>query len=153
AAARRARNAGRRGDARVRGFFVRRAFLGDSDFDRSAVGIAEPEPVRLGAGRRGDARNAKRVEPLAKTCEIILARAEGDELQLLARPLDHRAPAMRMTVRVNIERAALLAHVEAEACIEFACRFEIRHREIEPVKRVHAELAWAALYRLREVAN
>ena len=57
---------------------------------------------------------------------------------------------MRMAVGVEVERAALLAHVEPEGRIEFARRFEVGHREIEAIERMHAELARAAVHRLRE---
>ena len=136
-----------------RRLLVRRAFLGDANLDRRAVGIAKPDAVRLRAGRRVDARDAQLIEPRAEARQVILEGAERDELQLLARPLHHRAPAMRMTMRVQIERAVLFVHLQAERRIERLRRREIGHREIEAIERMHAELARPTANRLREMAD
>src|SRR5262245_12971478 len=51
---------------------------------------------------------------------------------------------------VDIEPAALLAHIETEGGVEFLRLRQVRDREVEMVKRVHAELARAAADRLVE---
>src|SRR5262245_54720161 len=110
----------------MRRFLVRRRFLRDADFDRRAVRIAEPEPVRLRTGRRVDAFDPQGVEPLAKAREVVLEGAERDELQLLARAFDDRAPAVRVAVGVEAQPVVLLAQVEAEARIKPTSIFSVR---------------------------
>src|SRR5262249_12306320 len=108
------------------------------------------EPVGLRTGRRIDTLDPERIEALAKARQIVLVRAERDELQLLARTLHDRAPAMRVAVGIEAEPAALLAEVEAEVRVELAGRLQIRNREVELVERVHAKLAGTAVQRLRQ---
>ena len=110
-------------------------------------------PFELDAGRRIDALDAQRVEPLAEARQVVLERGERDELQLLLRPLHHRAPAMRMAVGVDMQRVALLAHVEPEGGIEFSRLLDVGDGEIEAVERVDAELAGTAVDRLRQRTN
>jgi hypothetical protein len=52
------------------GLLVRRAFLGDADFDQRAVGIAEPKAVRLEALGRIEPVDPQLLQPLAeaRTC-------------------------------------------------------------------------------------
>ena len=57
---------------------------------------------------------------------------------------------MRMAVGVDVQRVALLAHVEPEGGIEFSRLLDVGDGEIEAVERVHAELAGTAVDRLRE---
>jgi hypothetical protein len=112
--------------------------------------IAEPQPVAFEARRRRQPLDMQDRKPIAKARQVVLERAERDELQLLARALDDRAPAMRMAVGVDVQPAALLTQVEAEARIEPAGILGVRHREIELVERVHAEFPRAAGQRLRQ---
>src|SRR5262249_1881005 len=109
AAARRAGDAGGARNALVGRLLVRRGFLGHADLDRSAVGVAEPEAVRLRARRRIDAPDPQRVKPLAEARQVVLKSTERYELQLLARALDDGAPAVGVAVGVDVEPSALLA--------------------------------------------
>ena len=126
------------------------------DFSATRISIGVPfgsrnqMPFELDAGRRIDARDAQRIEPLAEARQVVLERGERDELQLLLRPLHHRAPAMGIAVGVDVQRVAVLTHVEAEGGIEFSRLLDVGNREIEAVERMHAELAGTAMDRLRE---
>ncbi len=126
------------------------------DFSATRISIGVPfgsrnqMPFELDAGRRIDPLDAQRVETLAEARQVVLERGEGDELQLLLRPLHHRAPAMGIAVGVDMERVALLAQVEAERGIEFSRLIDVGNREIEAIERMHAEFAGTAIDRLRE---
>ena len=126
------------------------------DFSATRISIGVPfgsrnqMPFELDAGRRIDPLDAQRVETLAEARQIVLERGKGDELQLLLRPLHHRAPAMGMAVGVDVQRVALRAHVEAEGGIERPRLLDVGNGEIEAVERMHAEFAGTAVDRLRE---
>ena len=104
------------------------------DFSATRISIGVPSgsrnqmPFDLDAGRRIDPRDAQSVEPFAEPRQIVLERGEGDELQLFLRPLHHRAPAMRMAMGVDMQRVAVLAHVETEGGIEFSRLLDIGNR-------------------------
>ena len=153
AAARSGRDSGHAPKHRERRFLVGRTFFRHPDLNRSAIGVAEPEPVRFGAGRRIDARNPHAVEPLAKARQVIVEGPEGDELQFLLWPFHDRAPAMRMAVGVEAERAVLFLQVEPEQAVELLGVSQIRNRQVEVVERMDAKLAGTALHRLGHRAD
>ena len=125
-------------------FCVGRAFLGDADFDQRAVRIAEPQAVRFEALGRIEPVDPQLLQPLAEARHVVLERAERDVGELLARPLGHHAPAVRMAVGVERELAVLFLGVEPEQAIELLGLGHVRHDEVEMVERMHAELAGTA---------
>ncbi len=124
-----------------RGFLARRGFLGDADLEQDAVGIAEPEAVRLEAARRIELLDAMRLEARAELREVVLEHPERHVGELLLRPFDDRAPAMRVAVGIKREALPLRAQVEPERAVECLGLLQVGHRQVEMVDRVDPKLA------------
>ena len=152
AAVRRAAMERRRGRLDERALLVGRRLRRDRDFDRVAVVVVDPDPVRLDARRPIDALDAEGLELLGEAVEIVLEYAERDVLVLLARSLADRAPDMRTALRRERESGAAFADLEPEFVVKGFGRGQIRDDEMEMVERMHAELAGPAR-RLHETLN
>ena len=110
---------------------------------RNPIDIMEPEPILRRALRRRDGGDAKAVHALRDAREILGISTERDPGELLARRRLDDAPAM--AAGIKIERARLVANVEAEAAVEFARVADIRHSEREVVERMETNERYLTL--------
>ncbi len=88
---------------------------------------------------------AARVDPLPERFEVLLVRAEAQELQPLGIAVGvNGSPAVRMTVGIQLETVTAAPGVEAERAIEPLGRSEVRHAEGEVIERMNAQHVIAA---------
>ncbi len=127
-----------------RRFRTWRGLFGDPDLDRRAVAIAEPQSVAVNAGRRIDPFDALSIQMLLEPGDVVRKGTERQIVQRLARPFRYPAPAMRMTVRMQVQGGAMFAHVQSEQRVKPARRGEIRHGDREMIQRMHAERVGSA---------
>src|SRR6266545_85705 len=106
------------------------------DFVQDPIGVAEPEPVALEAGRRIEQRDAVALDARLQLGQIVGIAAEREVMDALVRSFHHAAPAVVVAERVQRERIVLLAHVEAEAGVEALRMLEVRHLKHELVERM-----------------
>src|SRR5271157_5041322 len=130
---------------RERALIARRGFWRDRDLDEIAVVVAEPEPVRVDAGRRIEPLDPHLLQAVREPVDVVLECAERHVLMLLARPLADRAPGMRIAERTNREPLAIRRDREAELGIEALGGREIGRDEMKMIERMNAELSRPAL--------
>src|SRR6185369_71460 len=118
---------------------VWRALLGHAELQRDTVGVFDPDAIALDASGRVNQRNAALCEAITETRQIVLKDAEGEILELLARPLADNPPTMGMAIGVELQRIACLTHLKAELGVEEARLLQIRYRKGEMVQRVDAQ--------------
>ncbi len=117
-------------------------FRRDLDLDQKARRIAAPQSVAFQAERRIENLDAVLLHPLLEIGQILGEAAERDVMQLLARALDHPAPALIAAEGAQFEPVARIAHVEAEIGIEALGLLQIGNRQHELIERMYADFAF-----------